>query len=97
MPVPKRKTSKRRRDQRSANKGIKPKAVTQCQTCQASLAPHTACQECGYYKGVKILKTKTDRMYSRGKQRESREANVRAQVALHEGPGEKGNTSEPEK
>lgn len=78
MPVPKRKHSKKRRDQRSANKGIKPKSVAQCQTCQAPLATHSACQGCGYYKGVKVLRTKTDRMYARGKAREAKESKMRA-------------------
>jgi large subunit ribosomal protein L32 len=77
MPVPKRKTSKKRRDQRSASKGIKPKAITGCQTCQAPIAPHQACKECGYYKGIKILKTKTDRMYTRGQARETKEAKMK--------------------
>ena len=65
MPVPKRKTSKRRRDQRSANKGLRPKAISGCLTCQAPIAAHAVCKECGYYKGVKILQTKTDRMHKR--------------------------------
>lgn len=84
MPVPKRKTSKRRRDQRSANKGLKPKSISGCQTCQEPIAPHTACQKCGYYKGVKVLRTKQDRMFERGKQKEAYEATSRAQAAMQE-------------
>ena len=71
MPVPKRKLSRKRRDQRSANKGIKPKAIAACRTCQAPTMPHQVCRECGYYKGIKILRTKTDRLYQRGKAREA--------------------------
>ena len=71
MPVPKRKTSKRRRDQRSANKGIRPKAISGCLTCQAPIAAHAVCKECGYYKGVKILQTKTDRMHKRAQVQQS--------------------------
>lgn len=71
MPTPKRKTSKSRRDMRSANKGIKPKSVSACQTCQAPIASHQVCKECGYYKGVKVLKTKTDRMYARAQTRQA--------------------------
>jgi large subunit ribosomal protein L32 len=77
MPTPKRKVSKRRRDQRSANKGIKPKAITTCRTCQAPLSPHQVCKECGYYKGIKILRTKVDRMYVRGQAREAKAAKMR--------------------
>lgn len=85
MPVPKRKVSKRRRDQRSANKGIKPKSVAACLTCQAPIASHAACKECGYYKGIKVLTTKTDRMHRRGKALEAREASVKARSVVAEG------------
>lgn len=41
-------------------------ALTECQTCRNFLASHTVCKACGYYKGTKILRTKTDRMNERG-------------------------------
>lgn len=61
MPVPKRKRSRRRRDQRFANKGLKETAVVHCSNCNYSLVPHQACNSCGFYKGVKVLRTKTER------------------------------------
>jgi large subunit ribosomal protein L32 len=73
MPTPKRKISKSRRDKRSANKGIKAKAFAACQTCQAPVAPHQVCKDCGYYKGTKILRTKADRMYARGSAKQAKE------------------------
>lgn len=66
MPVPKRKLSKRRRDQRSANKFLKVKAIAACQQCNQPLATHVACTQCGYYKGVKVLTTKSERAEKRG-------------------------------
>lgn len=81
MPTPKRKLSKSRRDMRSANKGLKPKAVAACQTCQAPIIPHQACKECGYYKGTKILRTKADRMYQRGKARQTKEQQMQAKAS----------------
>jgi large subunit ribosomal protein L32 len=80
VPVPKRKTSKRRRDQRSANKGLKPKAIAACQTCQSPIAAHQACKGCGYYKGIKVLTTKTDRMYTRGQAREAQASKIQARA-----------------
>jgi large subunit ribosomal protein L32 len=65
MPVPKRKRSRARRDSRFANKGIKVKAITGCTNCNDPIVPHTACQKCGFYKGVKVLATKTDRKAKR--------------------------------
>ena len=65
MPVPKRKRSRARRDSRFANKGIKVKAIAGCLNCKVAIVPHTACQECGFYKGVKVLATKADRAVRR--------------------------------
>lgn len=65
MPVPKRKRSKARRDKRFANKGMKIHAIAACQNCQAPLMPHAACKACGMYKGVKVLKTKGERVLTR--------------------------------
>ena len=73
MPVPKRKTSKSRRDKRSSNKGIKVKAITSCSNCNEALAPHQACFACGFYKGQKILTTKSDRALRRGKKLEEKQ------------------------
>jgi large subunit ribosomal protein L32 len=66
MPVPKRKLSKRRRDQRSANKFLKVKIIAACRQCNEPLATHVACKNCGYYKGVKVLTTKDERAEKRG-------------------------------
>lgn len=67
MPVPKRKVSKARRDKRFANKGLSIKAFTYCTTCEEPnpIAPHSACTKCGYYKGAKVLQTKSDRKVRR--------------------------------
>jgi len=79
MPVPKRKVSKSRRDKRAANWGIKPAIVAVCSTCQAAVLPHQVCKECGHYKGVKVIRTKSDRMYDRTQVRQAREAQVKGE------------------
>lgn len=81
MPVPKRKLSRRRRDKRSANKGIKPKQITLCQTCSFPMMPHQACKDCGYYKGTKILRTRLERMEIRGKSRKELQDRRQARLA----------------
>lgn len=65
MPVPKRKRSRARRDSRFANKGIKVKAIAGCANCKDPITPHAACQNCGFYKGVKVLVTKAERKAKR--------------------------------
>jgi len=78
MPVPKRKRSKRRRDKRFANKGLKEHAVATCEHCHEVRLPHTACRFCGYYKGIKIYKTVHDRSIIR-KEKKSASASRTAQ------------------
>ncbi|KKP35543.1 MAG: 50S ribosomal protein L32 [candidate division TM6 bacterium GW2011_GWF2_32_72] len=65
MPVPKRKTSKSRRDKRHANKGIDVKNVPTCSHCGDAVQQHAACSACGYYRGKKVMATKNDRLEKR--------------------------------
>jgi len=65
MPCPKRKTSKARRNKRSANKGLDVQTFTTCPNSGVAVMPHTVCLESGYYKGVKVMATKADRLASR--------------------------------
>lgn len=65
MPVPKRKRSRARRDSRHANKGLKLTTFGNCSECKEPIAPHAACKNCGFYKGAKVLITKTDRASKR--------------------------------
>ncbi len=78
MPVPKRKTSKSRRDKRQANKGLEAKAFIFCSNCSEPSMPHQACMHCGFYKGVKVLSTKIDRVVKRRQERQA-QAQKRAQ------------------
>ena len=75
MPVPKRKTSKARRDKRASNnsKLTFSSSVASCQTCQSPIVPHAVCSDCGYYKGIKVMTTKTDRMHKRGEVMKTRQ------------------------
>ncbi|PIE70484.1 MAG: 50S ribosomal protein L32 [Deltaproteobacteria bacterium] len=60
MPVPKRKTSKSRRDKRRTHyKAVGPN-VTTCPQCGEARLPHTACKECGTYRGRSIIKLDDD-------------------------------------
>jgi large subunit ribosomal protein L32 len=84
MPVPKRKVSRARRDKKFANKGMEMTNVVACQTCQAPVLPHQLCWECGYYKGVKVTRTKVDRTHERVQARKTKEALVQAGGASKE-------------
>ena len=56
MAVPKRKTSKARRDSRRANnfKLAQPN-LTECQQCHALKPSNTVCKTCGYYDGKLVI------------------------------------------
>jgi len=86
MPVPKGKSSKSRRDRRSANQQATVKAIASCQTCQTPIMPHQVCYECGYYKGVKVIRTKSDRMHDRGQVRREKEEKKRVGMPEAEEP-----------
>jgi large subunit ribosomal protein L32 len=55
MGVPKRKTSKMRlRTRKAANRWRRPQ-LSKCPQCASTVAGHTVCPSCGYYKGRQVL------------------------------------------
>ena len=55
MPVPKRKTSKSKRDKRRTHQKIAAPNITQCPQCGDARLPHHACSSCGSYKGRNVI------------------------------------------
>lgn len=57
MGVPKKRTSKMRRDRRRAGNNKLKTAVqtTACSNCGATVLPHRACAECGHYGGKQVV------------------------------------------
>lgn len=51
MAVPKRKTSKSRRDSRRAHHKLAVPNTAECPQCHQPKLPHHACPNCGYYRG----------------------------------------------
>ncbi|PZA06589.1 MULTISPECIES: 50S ribosomal protein L32 [unclassified Meiothermus] len=54
-PVPKKKTSKARRDSRRSHHALTPPTLVACPECKTLKPPHTVCSSCGYYDGRKVL------------------------------------------
>lgn len=54
MAVPKRKTSKARRDKRRAQHGIDATSVNACPVCRSPKQPHRVCPTCGTYRGREV-------------------------------------------
>jgi len=57
MPLPKRKTSKSRRDKRRANYKADLPNLSACPQCGEAKPPHRACPNCGTYKGRTVVDT----------------------------------------
>ncbi len=55
MAVPKRKTSKSKRNMRRAHDAAKIANVQICSNCGAAVRSHHACLQCGAYKGRDVL------------------------------------------
>ena len=57
MAVPKRKTSKARRDKRRNNLWkLTAPALVKCDHCNSYKRPHRICPTCGYYNGREVVK-----------------------------------------
>ncbi len=55
MAVPKKKTSKSKRDMRRSHDALKTPGVSLCPQCQEPKQSHRACPSCGNYKGKDVL------------------------------------------
>lgn len=55
MAVPKRKTSKARRDKRRAHKSLSGPALSVRPQCSEPRMPHRVCPNCGYYRDRAVL------------------------------------------
>ncbi|MDP8268515.1 MAG: 50S ribosomal protein L32 [Candidatus Tenebribacter davisii] len=56
MAVPKRKTSKSRRDKRRTHYKATAPATAVCSNCGEICKPHNICAKCGHYNGKKFWK-----------------------------------------
>jgi len=57
MAVPKKKTSKSRRDMRRAHHALASMAYEECPNCGELKRPHHVCPSCGHYKGREVVPT----------------------------------------
>lgn len=60
MAVPKRKTSKSKRDKRRTHQKLTAPNVAECPDCGEAKLPHHVCQECGTYNGRQVIEKEED-------------------------------------
>jgi large subunit ribosomal protein L32 len=56
MAVPKRKTSRQRRDTRRATHALEGPSVSECPQCHSPKLSHRVCPTCGMYNGRQVIK-----------------------------------------
>jgi large subunit ribosomal protein L32 len=57
MPVPKRRTSRAKRDKRRAHDALGAGPRSLCPQCGAPKRPHHVCASCGSYRGREVVQT----------------------------------------
>ncbi len=55
MAVPKKKTSKSKKNMRRAHDAVVAPGISVCPQCQEPKLPHRVCSNCGTYKGKEII------------------------------------------
>jgi large subunit ribosomal protein L32 len=60
MAVPKRRTSRTRRDARRAHDALAIPARSVCPQCKEPKRPHRVCPHCGTYRGREVVNTDED-------------------------------------
>ena len=60
MAVPKRRTSKAKRDKRRSHDSLTASARSICPQCSAPKLPHRVCPSCGSYRGRTVIETEED-------------------------------------
>jgi large subunit ribosomal protein L32 len=58
MALPKRKTSKARRDKRRSHSALTPPVTEDCPQCHSPKLPHHVCPTCGTYAGRDVIEVK---------------------------------------
>ena len=62
MAVPKKKTSKARRDsRRSSHWKLSLPGIVECPQCHEAKLAHRVCKKCGYYDGRQVIQVEDDK------------------------------------
>lgn len=61
MAEPKKRLTRTRSGSRQAHDFIKVQSLVVCTNCKSKIMPHRVCNNCGFYKGEKIIKDKKEK------------------------------------
>lgn len=79
MAVPKKRTASAKRNMRRSHHSMKKLQLSPCPRCARLLPSHTACPECGTYKGREVIDVmkKLDKQERKQKEKEQAEAQAK--------------------
>jgi large subunit ribosomal protein L32 len=80
MALPAHRICKSKTRKRRSHENLKINTPNACTNCGVPIPGHSACTKCGYYKGKKVLETKTDRSLKREAKRKKQEAKDKAKM-----------------
>ncbi len=60
MPVPKKRTSRSKRDMRRAHDGLSPVMTIVCPQCAEPMRRHRICMACGYYRSRQLVAVESE-------------------------------------
>ena len=60
MPVPKKKTSRSKRNMRRSHDALTPVNSITCENCDSPMRPHRVCPTCGQYRGRQVIEIKEE-------------------------------------
>lgn len=60
MPVPKKRTSKSKKNSRRSHHRVTAPGMSVCPNCSAIKYPHSVCESCGHYRGKQMIEPKAN-------------------------------------
>lgn len=60
MPVPKKKKSRARRNNRRSHQHLAKQQVQKCSRCGSARMPHYVCKSCGFYGETEVIRPRED-------------------------------------
>ncbi len=66
MPVPKKRTSKSKKNLRRSHDALTPIGMSVCPNCSNAKHPHSVCESCGHYRGKQVIEPKANLGFDEG-------------------------------
>jgi large subunit ribosomal protein L32 len=60
MPVPKKRTSKSKKNMRRSHDRVAAPGMSVCANCGSIKHPHSVCESCGHYRGKQVVEPKSN-------------------------------------